>query len=73
MSGILTKALIVGVLGLFTVAAIGGSFRGWFLPAELKQPVSLKEGSQRPGSHGRALYFLGAGRSHYGGGYRGGK
>lgn len=73
MSGLISKLILIGVLALATVVAYEGSFRGWFLPSELKKPVSIREGSQRPGSHGRVFYFLGAGRSHYGGGYRGGK
>lgn len=65
-------AIMVSVLLLTaTVAAFGGSFYGWFLPKPLKQPVSLREGSASTGGHGRSLYWLG--RTHYGGGYRGGK
>jgi hypothetical protein len=54
------------------VAAYGAAFHGWFLPKPFESPVSLREGSTRTGSAGRALFFVG-GRSHAGGGYRGGK
>jgi len=64
---------VIGLLAAATVVAYGASFHGWLLPADLKKPVSIREGSQRPGGHARPLYFLGGGRTHYGGGYRGGK
>lgn len=72
MKGLFTKILVGGLLLGITVAAYGGSFYGWFLPKPFEKPVSLRDGSNRPGSHGYGYYFLG-GRSHYGGGYRGGK
>jgi len=71
LKGIIAKILVVGLLGSATALAFGGSFKGWYLPEPLKKPVSLREGSQRTGVHPLAYYFLG--RSHYGGGYRGGK
>ncbi len=61
--------IVVGVILVSTtVAAWGGCYRGWFLPKNLAQPVSLRDGSHT--SHGGYYFF---GRSHYGGGYRGGK
>jgi hypothetical protein len=72
LGSFITRLIVIGLLAAATMIAYGGSFYGWLLPADLKKPVSIREGSQRPGSHGRPLYFLG-GRTHYGGGYRGGK
>jgi hypothetical protein len=62
------QIVIVAILLSSTVAAWGGCFYGWFLPKNLSQPVSLRDGSHRTSS---GAYFIG--RSHYGGGYRGGK
>jgi len=70
VAGWILKILIIGVLAVSTIGAYGGAFYGWFLPKALDTPVSLRDGSPRPGTHGR--YFTG-GRSHVGGGYRGGK
>ena len=74
MQNLVTKLMAVGFLLSLTVVAYGGCFKGWFLPKPLAAPVSLRDGSVK-GSHGRGLYFLGGlgGRTHYGGGYRGGK
>jgi hypothetical protein len=72
VAGTVSKILVVSLLLSLTVAAYGGSFRGWFLPEPLKQPVSLRDGSPAARSHGNWVYWVG-GRSHYGGGYRGGK
>jgi hypothetical protein len=71
MKGLFVKAIIVGILSLGTVMAFGGSFRGWYLPEQLEKPVSLRDGSTKPGARALGYYFLG--RSHLGGGYRGGK
>ncbi len=73
MKGLFAKMLAGGVLLGMTVVAYGAAFHGWFLPEPLNKPVSLRDGSPRAQTHGRAFYFIGAGRSHYGGGYRGGK
>lgn len=59
------------ILGYVTVWAYGNCFYGWGLPEPLSKPVSLRDGSQRAQTHGHGYYFIG--RSHYGGGYRGGK
>ncbi len=72
MKAILTKLLVPLVLVVSTVTAYGACFRGWFLPSPLDKAVSIREGSARTGTGARYLYFLG-GRSHFGGGYRGGK
>jgi hypothetical protein len=71
VQNLITKVIATGFLVTLTVVAYGGCFKGWFLPKPLASPVSLRDGSTR-GTHGRALYFIG-GRSHYGGGYSGGK
>ncbi|MDQ7784175.1 MAG: hypothetical protein RDU20_14920 [Desulfomonilaceae bacterium] len=73
MKGLLAKILTVGLLLGLTITAYGAAFHGWLLPASLDKPVSLRDGSPRAQTHGRAFYFVGGGRSHYGGGYRGGK
>lgn len=72
MKAIISKLILTGLLGSLTLLAYGAGFHGWFLPSELKKPVSLREGSQTGRAHSRGFYFIG-GRSHYGGGYRGGK
>ncbi|HTY21767.1 MAG TPA: hypothetical protein VMC85_01455 [Desulfomonilaceae bacterium] len=72
MKGLLPKILVISFLAAFTVGAYGGSFYGWFLPRPLDTPVSLRDGSVKARSTGHGFYFL-AGRSHAGGGYRGGK
>lgn len=69
MKGLITKVMVTGILLSLTVVAYGGCFKGWFLPKPLTSPVSLRDGSVKGG---RALYFVG-GRTHYGGGYHGGK
>lgn len=69
MKGLITKTIVAGILTTLTVVAYGGSFKGWFLPKPLASPVSLRDGSVKGG---RAAYFTGS-RSHYGGGYHGGK
>lgn len=72
MRALLPKLVVPVVLVVATVTAYGACFRGWFLPSPLSKPVSIREGSTRTGARAAGLYFLG-GRSHYGGGYRGGK
>jgi hypothetical protein len=67
----ISKILAIAVLAVVTMGAYGGCFYGWFLPKPLDKPISLRDGSQRPGAHGHGIYFLG--RTHYGGGYGGGK
>lgn len=71
MKGLIAKVVTVSFLLTCTVTAYGACFYGWFLPEPLKKPVSLREGSAKS-HHGYGLYWLGT-RSHYGGGYRGGK
>jgi len=73
VKGLFAKILAGGLLLGMTAVAYGACFHGWFLPDPLKKPVSLRDGSTRAHTHGRGFYFIGAGRSHYGGGYRGGK
>ncbi len=73
MKNLFAKILASSFLLLMTITAYGACFHGWFLPDPLKKPVSLRDGSTRARSHGRGFYFIGAGRSHYGGGYRGGQ
>jgi hypothetical protein len=70
VKGLLIKIVVGTLLLSSTVVAYGASFHGWFLPGDLKKPVSLREGSTRHSGAGFA-YFLG--RTHAGGGYRGGK
>jgi hypothetical protein len=70
MKDLLARLVIPGILLLVTVTAAGAALRGWFLPSDLRKPVSIREGSA---TGGRTAYWLGTGRSHYGGGYRGGK
>jgi len=72
LKNLLAKILIAGFLGIVTVTAYGAAFHGWFLPRQLDKPVSLRDGSTKAHARGYGVYFLG-GRSHYGGGYRGGK
>ncbi|HMK37620.1 MAG TPA: hypothetical protein VK463_21285 [Desulfomonilaceae bacterium] len=72
MKSLVTKVIVTGMLLTLTIGAYGGCFRGWFLPKPLAAPVSLRDGSVRSGSGGRALFFVG-GRTHYGGGYSPGK
>lgn len=72
MKNLLGKLIVGGLLLLATVVAYGAAFQGWFLPSQLTKPVSLRDGSAKAQTRGYGLYFLG-GRSHYGGGYRGGK
>jgi hypothetical protein len=69
---IIPRLVVSALLAGLTVVAYGGAFHGWFLPKPFEKPVSLREGSTRTGSGARGLFFIG-GRSHYGGGYRGGK
>jgi len=69
---IIPKLVVTAVLAGITVVAYGGAFHGWFLPKPLEKPISLREGSARVGSGGHGFFFMG-GRSHSGGGYRGGK
>jgi len=71
VKGLIAKVMVIGLLLSLTVVAYGGCFKGWFLPKPLASPVSLRDGSAR-GTGGRSLFFVG-GRSHYGGGYHGGK
>lgn len=71
MKTIISNILVISALLVVTVAAYGGCYHGWFLSRPLDKPVSLRDGSARVGRTGLAYYFLG--RSHYGGGYRGGK
>ena len=71
MTGLIPKIFIIGLLGWVTWMAYGGAFHGRYLPEPLKKPVSLRDGSQRARTHGTGFYFIG--RTHYGGGYRGGK
>jgi hypothetical protein len=73
VKGLLAKVIVGGLLLGLTIVAYGACFHGWFLPAPLNKPVSLREGSTRGRTHGLAYYFIGRGRGHYGGGYRGGK
>ncbi len=70
MKGFGPKLIIIGILAILTVSAYGGAFHGWFLPKPLEKPVSLRDGSVRARTTGHGFYFLG--RSHAGGGYRGG-
>jgi len=71
MKGLAAKLIIVAILVAVTVTAYGGAFYGWFLPKPLEKPVSLRDESVRARTAGHGFYFLG--RSHAGGGYRGGK
>lgn len=65
--------IVMTVLTGGTFGAFVASAAGWGLPGMLEQPVSIREASvrRRGGGHGPIFFF--AGRSHYGGGYRGGK
>ena len=72
MAGWIAKILIICVLVGTTIGAYGGALYGWFLPKALDKPVSLRDGSPRARTHGYGFYFIG-GRTHTGGGYRGGK
>jgi len=71
MKGLAAKLIIVAILVAVTVTAYGGAFYGWFLPKPLEKPVSLRDESVRARTAGHGFYFLG--RTHAGGGYRGGK
>jgi hypothetical protein len=71
MKGLVAKLIIVAILAAVTVTAYGGAFYGWFLPKPLEKPVSLRDESVRTRTAGHGIYFLG--RTHAGGGYRGGK
>jgi len=72
LKNLLAKILVAGFLVVVTVTAYGAAFNGWFLPRQLDKPISLRDGSTRAQTRGYGFFFLG-GRSHYGGGYRGGK
>jgi len=72
LKNLIGKLIFGGLLLAATVTAYGAAFHGWFLPDQLEKPVSLRDGSAKAHARGYGLYFLGA-RSHYGGGYRGGK
>jgi hypothetical protein len=72
LKNLLARILVAGFLITVTVVAYGAAFHGWFLPSRLDKPVSLRDGSPKAQARGYGLYFLGR-RSHYGGGYRGGK
>lgn len=72
------KVIFAGLLALGTVGAWTGSALGWGLTGMMNKPVSIRQESAQRGSRsGRGglylLYFGTMGRSHYGGGYRGGK
>jgi len=73
VKGIMAKLAVAAFLVATTVTAYGACFSGWFLPKPLDKPVSLREGSARTGGYHYYPFFLGTGRTHYGGGYRGGK
>ena len=73
MKGLFAKILIGSILVGATSLAYGGAFLGWFLPDPLEKPVSLRDGSTRRGTGAGAMGYYFLGRSHYGGGYRGGK
>ena len=70
MKALVAKFIIIAVLVGVTITAYGGAFHGWFLPKPLEKPVSLRDESVRARTTGHGFYFLG--RSHAGGGYRGG-
>ena len=69
--GWITKVLVTAILLTATIVAYGGAFSGWFLPKRLDRPVSLRNGSAKAQARGYGAFFIG--RTHYGGGYRGGK
>jgi hypothetical protein len=71
MKGLAAKFIIIGILVAVTATAYGGAFYGWFLPKPIEKPVSLRDESVRARTAGHGFYFLG--RTHAGGGYRGGK
>jgi hypothetical protein len=71
MKGLGPKIIIIAILAAVTATAYGGAFYGWFLPKPLEKPVSLRDESVRARTAGHGIYFLG--RTHAGGGYRGGK
>ena len=70
----------IGLLLMLTIMTglSGGAFfassAGWGLPGMLDKPVSIREESirRRSGSGASFLYF-GGHRSHFGGGFQGGK
>ena len=70
MKALVAKLIIIAILAGVTITAYGGAFYGWFLPKPLEKPVSLRDESVRARTTGHGFYFLG--RSHAGGGYRGG-
>lgn len=69
------RLLFVGILTVGTLGAWMGSARGWGLPRLMKEPVSIRQESVQGSGHRgpRFIYFGGMGRSHHGGGFRGGK
>ncbi|MFH0822515.1 MAG: hypothetical protein V2B18_07165 [Pseudomonadota bacterium] len=71
MKYLIAKILMTLLLAAITAAAYGGAVYGWFLPRALDKPISLRDGSAGGRSGGHAFFFTG--RSHYGGGYSGGK
>jgi hypothetical protein len=71
MKALVAKLIIIAILAGVTITSYGGAFHGWFLPKPLEKPVSLRDESVRARTTGLGFYFLG--RSHAGGGYRGGK
>lgn len=62
------------VFGGITGTAYLASAQGWGLPGMLEKPVSIRQASTNTSRSGRGPMFLYFGtRSHYGGGFRGGK
>ena len=44
-----------------TLLSVFATYRGCGLPAPVKQPVSIREGSVAQGGHYRPRYFIGGG------------
>lgn len=56
--------ILIGVMGLTFVGLSWASSRGLGIPQPTKEPVSIREGSPRGGTPGRAFrprYFIGGG------------
>lgn len=64
--------LAILFFGAISTTALAGSRAGWGFEAPLDEPVSIRQGSERGMLRAGLLGYY-AGRTHRGGGFRGGK
>jgi hypothetical protein len=65
--------IVITIFAASTFGALVASAAGWGLPGLLEEPVNVREASVRRRSGLGGPIFFYSGRTHYGGGYRGGK